>query len=164
MDCYGKYTHHKENCRQCQYQLSCRYYTGTEKKIRRREHIVSFDAAQELLECADCDHIPGSEPAENRSPEFVSALSRFFRYMLDLDDYSVGIIAEVVSPSEKAKHCTIPYLGKVHGCSRQAMHGKVMRLISEHPELAGLFRDTLYKLSGARQSFLRHRAKAALRS
>ena len=161
MDCYGKYTHNHDNCCQCQYHLSCRYYTGTEKKFRDRDHIVSFEAAQELLECADFDHIPGVEPVENRGTELISALSRFFRYLLDLDDYSVGIIAEVVAPSENISHCTIPYLGKVHGCSRQAMHGKVLRLISEHPELSGLFRDTLYKLSGARQNFLRRRAKAA---
>ena len=161
MDCYGKFTHHNGKCRQCRYHLSCRYYTGTEKKLHHREHIVSFEAAQELLECADCDHIPGEEPQENRSSELISALSRFFRYLLDLDDYSIGIIAEVVSPSEKKRHCTIPYLSKVRGCSRQAMHGKVLRLISEHPELAALFRKTLYKLSGSRQSFLRRRANAA---
>ena len=164
MDCYGKYTHNNDNCRRCQYYLSCRYYTGTEKKFRHREHIVSFEAAQEMLECADCDHIPGTENPVSRSSEMISALGRFFRYLLDLDDYSIGIIAEVVAPGDKNKHCTIPYLSKIRGCSRQAMHGKVLRLISEHPELAALFRDTLYKLSGARQSFMRHRANAALGS
>ena len=161
MTCFGKYPAGSSSCRRCEYHLACRYYTSTEKHIVRREHIVSFEAAQGLPECADFDHIPGEEKTVDRKDEMISALSRFFRYLLDLDDYSIGIIAEVVSSGEKIKHCTIPYLGKLHGCSRQAMNGKVMRLITAHPELTALFRDTLYKLSNARQSFLRRRAAAA---
>ncbi len=161
MKCFGKFVIGSANCRKCEYLLSCRYYKMTGKKMDAREHIVSFDAAQELCECADFDHIPGNEEPFDFNREIILALSRFFRYMLELDEYSIGIIAEVVSPENKGVHCTVPYLSRIHGCSRQAMHRKLMKIIGAHPELAGLFRNTLYKLSDARQSFLRRRAAGA---
>ncbi len=162
MKCFGKFVSGDKNCRKCEFLLSCRYYKMTGKKMENREHIVSFDAAQELYECADFDHIPGEQEHFDFNKEIISALSRFFRYMLDLDEYSIGIITEVVSPEKAGTHCTVPYLSKVHGCSRQAMHRKLMKIIGAHPELAGLFRNTLYKLSDARQSFLRRRAANAV--
>ena len=164
MDCYGKYTAGDPGCRNCRCRLSCRYYMRSEKAINRREHIVSFEAAQELLECADVTAVPGCEndPSGFRE-EMLAALGKFFRYLLALDDYALGIVAELVCPTEPGAHCTVSYLGKIHGCSRQAMHRKLMKMLGAHPELATLLRDTLYKLSGARQSFLRRRSNSAPR-
>lgn len=163
MKCFGKFVSGNADCRKCEYMLSCRYYKVTGRKMESREHIVSFDAAQELFECADFDHIPGEQEPSDDSGEMIDALSSFFRYMLELDEYSIGIIAEVVSPGKKGVHCTVPYLSRVHGCSRQAMHRKLMKIIGAHPELSGLFRNTLYKLSNSRQSFLRQRAARAVK-
>lgn len=157
-ECYGKFRTGEPRCRQCEYRLSCRYYKVSGKHVESRDHFVSFEAAQEVRECADFDHIPGCERETDRSQEMISALGRFFRYMLDLDGYTLGIIAEVVSPSVPGTHCTVHHLGDLHGCSRQAMHRKLMKIIGARPELAGLFRNTLYKLSEARRSFLRRRA------
>lgn len=163
MDCYGNYSYARKDCRVCDCRVSCRYYRCSGKKVDAREHIVSFDHADYLDECMDFINIPGLEPAEpNHRSEMISALSRFFRYLLELDEYTIGIISEVVKASRRGVHCTVPYLSRVHGCSRQAMHRKLMKIIGAHPELAGLFRDTLYKLSSSRQSFLRRRAGAAV--
>lgn len=159
--CYGTTPADAAKCRTCEYRLSCRYYRLSDRKMDQREHVVSFDAAHEVLECADCEHIPGCEPEIDARQERIGELSRFFRYLLDLDGYSLGIIAEVVAPSEPGRHCTVHRLGELHGCSRQAMHKKLIKLIGSRPELAGLFRNTLYKLTAARRSFLRHRAMEA---
>lgn len=162
MKCFGKFVIGSANCRKCEYLLSCRYYKMTGKKMDAREHIVSFDAAQELCECADFDHIPGNEEPFDFNREIILALSRFFRYMLELDEYSIGIIAEVVSPENKGVHCTVPYLSRIHGCSRQAMHRKILDIIARRPELTSLLKSTMYKLSAGRQLFIRRRSEQAI--
>ena len=160
-ECYGGHDPALHPCRDCHCRLSCRYYKLSASRMETRKHIVSFDAAQELAECADCDHIPGAEPEPDRRRDRIGELGRFFRYLLELDSYSLGIIAEVVAPSTPDRRCTVRHLSRLHGCSRQAMHKKLMKLIGSRPELAGLFRDTLSKLTAARRTFLRRRADHA---
>ena len=160
-ECYGKAPADAAECRACEYRLSCRYYRLSECKMDKREHLVSFDAAHEVLECADFEHIPGCEPEIDARQERIGELSRFFRYLLELDTYSLGIITEVVAPSAPGRACTVRRLSELHGCSRQAMHKKLMKLIGSRPELAGLFRDTMSKLTAARRTFLRRRADHA---
>ncbi|MBR2345365.1 MAG: hypothetical protein IKA71_06225 [Lentisphaeria bacterium] len=159
MECFGNFTQGSPACKSCDYVLSCRYCQRTGEPSDRREHLVSFEAVQDFMDFADNDHIPGEENcSESETSEIISALSSFFRYLLDLDTYTLAIIAEVIKPQEPGVHCTIPYLSRLRGCSRQAMHRKMMKIIGAHPELSALFRNTLYKLSDARQNFLRRRA------
>ena len=85
-------------------------------------------------------------------------LGRFFRFLLELDDYTIGIISEVITPADpERKSCSVSALSKLHGCSRQAMHRKILDIIARRPELALLLKSTMSKLSRGRQCFLRHR-------
>lgn len=158
LSCYGKYLPGKAQCRRCQWQASCAYYTETAATVESRSHFASFEAMQDWHTlAADCDHIPGNEPEENPAAEIVPMLSRFFRYLLELDSYSVGVICEVIMPRSDNGSCTVSALGKLHGCSRQAMHRKILAIIAAHPELASLLKNTMYKLSESRELFLRNR-------
>lgn len=159
--CYGKYPCGDAPCAKCEYFDSCRYYTATARKVESRSHLVSYEAIAPLIpEGIDDTHTPGCEETEAEHPDMIPALSGFFRYLLELDDYTLGIISEVVSPSSSGR-CTVSKLSRLHGCSRQAMHRKLMSIIALHPELSTLFQNILYKLSSSRRVFLRRRAAEA---
>ncbi|MBR7155305.1 MAG: hypothetical protein IKD22_00575 [Lentisphaeria bacterium] len=155
--CYGKYLPASAECKACPWQSSCEYYTATAASVESRSHLSSFEAMQDWhAQVADFDHIPGEEVPEERSADILAMLSRFFRYLLELDAYSIGVICEVILP-RNGKSCTVSALGKLHGCSRQAMHRKILAMIAAHPELAVLLKKTMYKLTESRELFLRHR-------
>ena len=158
--CYGKFDTGKKVCGKCVYNKSCAYCKATENMVESRSHLVSFEQVENWKEqVADYDHIPGSTHSAHNG--FLTILSRFFRYLLELDDYSLGIIREVIAPSGSDKPSSVSQLGKLHGCSRQAMHRKLLDMIASHPELALLFRDIMFKLPRSRQIFLRKRAATA---
>ena len=161
--CYGSDGHGKfPVCAACEYYSSCRYYAATAAQVESRSHLASFDEVQEwLTDAADYDHIPGEQEEISRRQEkscFISMLGRFFRFLLELDDYTIGIICEVISPHDpERKSCSVTALSKLHGCSRQAMHRKILDIIAHRPELALLLKSTMYKLTRSRECFLRHR-------
>ena len=159
MKCYGKFQKDHADCKICQYAESCRYYTLTAHSVESRSGFPSYEAMQKFLpdQCDD-SNTPG-ESDESTQNELYSMLSSFFRYLVDLDEYTLGIIAEIVSPSEPGVHCTVSYLAKQHGCSRWAMHKKLLRTLSNYPELSTLLNNTLYKLTNSRKLFLRQRAR-----
>lgn len=159
-DCYGKFEAGKKACVKCVYNKSCAYCKATENMVESRSRLASFEQIENWKrDVADYDHIPGTSRPE--SNDILTVLSRFFRYILDLDDYSLGIIREVIAPTENGTPCTVSQLGRLHGCSRQAMHRKLLDMIAKHPELALLFREIMFKLPRARRIFLRNRAATA---
>lgn len=162
-DCFGNPDHHSARCRKCRYRNSCNYYAATESTVNSRTHLTSFEAIQSWLpDCADFEHIPGCEPDENDSAALIPMLGQFFRFLLELDDYTTGIICELISPADRTKKCTVSHLGRLHGCSRQAMHRKILDIIAARPELTSLLKSTMYKLSSGRQRFMRYRSEHAV--
>ena len=159
--CYGSYPSGVNCCAKCEFFDSCRYYTATEKKVKSRTHLASYEAMASVIPDRFSDApLPGEEEeaaAEDRRG-MADAIGSFFRYLLELDDYTVGIISEIISPSAAGVRCTVSQLSKLHGCSRQAMHRKMLSIIALHPELSSLFQNILYKLGSGRRRFLRHRA------
>ncbi|MBE6363418.1 MAG: hypothetical protein E7054_07155 [Lentisphaerae bacterium] len=115
--------------------------------------MVNFDAIQGLCEVAIHD-----EMSDDTVTEFVDLLARFFGYLIDLDDYTLGILFQVMRPDVKDRQ-TVSNLAVKHNCSRQAMHRKILDIIADRPELSILFRNILYKLPAARWLFLYHRAR-----
>lgn len=161
-DCFGQIERTRTRCRKCEYFEACAYYAATTSSVDRRSKLISFEAIQEWLpDAADYDHIPGEPaPGSSRRSTLISMLANFFKFMLTLDDYTVGIICEVVSPGRNsAKTCTVSELGRLHGCSRQAMHRKILDIIARHPELGLLLKNTMFKLSRGRRNFIRKRAE-----
>ena len=161
--CYGSDGHGKfSRCTECEYYSSCGYYAATAALVESRSHLASFEEVQAwLTDAADYDHIPGEQEEIARRQDnnhLISMLGRFFRFLLELDDYTIGIISEVITPADpERKSCSVSALSKLHGCSRQAMHRKILDIIARRPELALLLKSTMSKLSRGRQCFLRHR-------
>lgn len=146
--CYGEFRKDSAACRGCPYGASCEFYALTKNPGRMGEE-VSYEMANFLVECA---YIPDEDTEEN----LVTLLSDFFSYLVRLDDYSLGILLQVIYPGTE-KPQTVTTLAEKRGCSRQAMHNKILDLIAKKPELAFLFRSVLYKLPAARWSFLHKR-------
>ena len=161
--CFGNPDRNSKRCIKCEYRQSCSYCAATESSVDSRSKLTCFEEIQSWLpECADFDHIPGEFEEDSTATDLIPMLSRFFRFLLELDDYTVGIISEIIAPGERpVKRCTVSHLGKLHGCSRQAMHRKILDIIASRPELTTLLKSTMYKLSSGRQLFLRRKQDSA---
>ena len=161
LNCFGKPVNHSARCAKCEYRTSCCYCAATAHLVESKNKHISFEAVHSwLTDSADFDHIPGNDIDEPERLQLIPMLGRFFRFLLELDDYTVGIICELISPSDKnVKHCTVSHLGRLHGCSRQAIHRKILDIIADRPELTVLLKSTMYKLSSGRQRFMRKRSE-----
>lgn len=161
--CYGRPGSRGAVCVNCQYRQSCSFFAATAKSVESRSKLASYEGMQNWIpEAADFDHIPGESENYGQHSGFISMLGQFFRYLISLDDYTVGIICEVINSGNKRTPCTVADLGRLHGCSRQAMHRKILDIIAGKPELSSLLQGTMYKLSRGRQRFIRNRRETAL--
>ncbi len=159
-DCYGKFPNGTAPCAKCDYFDSCRYYAATAKMVNRREkHLVSFEKAAFMIPAeADFDHIPGEEvPGEKE--ELIGLLGQFFRYLIGLDDYTLAMICGVIAGEKENQPCTVSVLSRQLGCSRQAVHRKILAVIAGHPELSGFFSRVMTRLSRARSMSWRNSSK-----
>ncbi len=151
-ECYGNFSASKKCCR-CSFRASCEFYKQTSNENFRSKH-VNYEAASFLAEIA---FIPDETGEDERN--MISMLADFFSYLLQLDDYTLGLLLQIVSPQQKGSHQTVSSLAKLHHCSRQAMHRKILDVIADRPELIVLFRNVLYKLPAARWLFLYKRSQ-----
>ena len=152
IDCYGRYQAKKTECADCEYLLSCRYYTGTVRQMARRRRDVSFEQISEFFPDTSAE-LPPAEMRSSRRRN-IRELAAFFRYLLGLDDHTIGMIREVVLASAAGETMTVAKLSKLRSCSRQALHRKLLRTVSVHRELAALFLGILPKLSSSRKIFM----------
>lgn len=99
--------------------------------------------------------------AESRALKImiITMLGKFFRYLLELDQYTLGMICQVIDP-DSPKEVSVSSIAAERGCSRQAVHQKILGIIGAHPELALLFGPVMRKVSAARRSFRLRRAGA----
>jgi hypothetical protein len=160
--------------------------------MRKHSGMISFEeVAPWLLEIADVIHIPGIDggaeddeknkrsSAKKRSvyrggssgssstllpldPD-LAGLGEFLRFLLSLDDYTMGILAEVISPGNECPGGgrTIADLARLHKCSRQAMHRKTLASVRRYPELAGVLSLVLRKI-GRSRSMMRRKEREEL--
>ncbi|WP_337747108.1 hypothetical protein [Victivallis vadensis] len=127
--CWKNYREISGECRSCTYAEACRLCAATEARMRRPLGGQEFDSvANWVEELADCDHIPGVEPVPAREP-VLPELAELLRYLLHLDDYTLGVLAELIAPSATtARAATVA-------------------------ELAGLLQLTVLKLRKSRREF-----------
>ena len=148
LDCYGK-SIQSSACNDCCYYDSCRYYAASAPGIDRGLNLPSLDCLSDS--CSSWRSpapVPGETDDKKESDERVLTLSElagFFRYLLELDSYTLEILREIIVPSS-GKKCNIADLCKLHNVSRQSMHRKIFRVISKRPELRQLLRSTLDRL------------------
>ena len=93
--------------------------------------------------------------------ELIGMMAKFFRFLLSLDIYTLGLVCQTVAPPDD-EPVTIKTLSRLRGCSRQAIHRKMLSVIGIHPELSALFLLATTKLSAGRKAFLRKRNAAGI--
>lgn len=153
-ECWGKF----DQCgRLCEFAAACRLCTETESRMDRALGGQEFDSVAEWApDLADYQHIPGEEQEE---PEPLTAehnaadFAGFLNFLLHLDNYTLGILAEIIAPSRERKRFTVAELARLHGISRQGMHRKLLDTARKSPELASLLAMTVRKIRRARQEF-----------
>ncbi len=164
--CWGKYKAESVCCVSCEYAAACRYCTETEPAMNRPVGGQDYDSVSEWApDLADYDHTPGDEPEE---PEAATAgyarqcpsggraeeLASFLNFILHLDDYTLGILAELIAPTRSGiGRYSVAELARLHGISRQGMHRKVLDVARKSPELAGLLAMSVKKIQKARRDF-----------
>ena len=162
--CWGKYRSHCE----CEFAAACRLCTETESRMDRALGGQEFDrVAAWAPDLADYRHIPGEEPEEG--PEEFTAepgaadFAGFLNFLLHLDNYTLGILAEIIAPSTERRRFTVAELARVHGISRQGMHRKLLDTARKSPELSSLLAMTVRKIQKSRQEFTRPRIRRPVR-
>lgn len=149
MKCYGHYgdkTKHA-NCADCEFLESCKYYSGCAENagvLHRESSLEGRSFNKDWHE----DQLVAQTGLPNTHISLCD-LAEFARFLLSLDDYSLGIVAEVIRGS-----ASISELAKCAGTTRQNVHTKVTALISRVPELAKVFVPLMPKLTAARRHFL----------
>ena len=162
--CYGKNPGSRIYCRECEFFESCNYYARSRAKMESRLNMVSFEHIQNWSEiAADHQHIPGCDPDEFDTdiappvpvPETdIHDMAEFLRFILELDDYTLGILSQIIVPgADNIRHCSISELARLHQCTRQAMHRKILRAARHNPELGKLLQMTFRKISRSRGQF-----------
>ncbi len=149
-ECWGQF---KADCA-CEYSEACRLFTETEPAMNRPMYGQDYDAVGEWApDLADYGHIPGCEPEEPEAATAAPDLAGFLNFILHLDDYTLGILAELIAPSREAKRYTVADLARLHGISRQGMHRKVLSVARKSPELRSLLGMSVRKIRKARREF-----------
>lgn len=154
-NCYGNYDS-RSACRSCCYRTSCRYYTNNPINDRRKNcECVNYDEIANWAEtAADTSNIPG-ETADAQSDFIgIDKLADFFRYLLNLDKYTLDILKMIFDDCNPVREVpSVAEIAGTRGCSRQAVHRKILDIIKKHPELTGLFSLTLRHLPRNRRRY-----------
>lgn len=160
--CWGKYKAESACCVSCEYAAACRYCTETEPAMNRPVGGQDYDSVSEWApDLADYDHTPGCEPEEPEAATAAPDLAGFLNFILHLDDYTLGILAELIAPTRSGiGRYSVAELARLHGISRQGMHRKVLDVARKSPELAGLLAMSVKKIQKARRDFTAPRRRS----
>ena len=156
-ECFG-HCRGDADCRECDLMASCACISDTEDRIEQHSGMTSVEELDGwALQLSAPAELPGDDP-DDGEPEpttgELTRLSEFCRFIFSLDDYTLGILAAIIVPGDPAaRNCTVSDLARLHGCTRQAMHRKMLASVRRHPELAQLFRVALRKIGRGRTLF-----------
>ena len=153
--CYGQYAS-RPLCKRCDYRKSCEYYTKSSvPSPRPRQEKVSYESIADWhMETADTSSIPGCGGEDGNEAVPLSMLGDFFRYLLNLDKYTLELLKAIFDDQRDEDDVpSVAELASRRGCSRQAVHRKILDIIHEHPELSRLFSLTLRHLPRDRRRY-----------
>ncbi|MBO5900158.1 MAG: hypothetical protein J6Q80_05430 [Lentisphaeria bacterium] len=151
--CFGKFDTRPE-CRNCRYRVSCKYYTGNPVPNCPEGNCVSYESiANWCQEAADPAPVPGEDDPAERELIGIDKLAEFFRYLLNLDKYTLEILRMLFPADGSTGVCSVSDIARQRGCTRQAAHHKILNIIKEHPELTRLFSLTLRHLPRDRRRY-----------
>ena len=162
-ECFG-HCRRDADCRDCDLLGSCRCISDTEAHIEQHSGMTSVEELDGwALQLSIPAVLPESDEEPDEEPEPLTGelaqLSEFCRFIFTLDDYTLGILAAIIAPDgEAVANCTVAALARLHGCTRQAMHRKMLSSVRRHPELASLFQVALRKIGRGKEFFRRPEA------
>ena len=165
-ECFGR-CRRDADCRDCDFLASCSCISDTEDRIEQHSGMTSVEELDGwALQLSTPAVLPDGDEEPDGEPEPLTGdlaqLSEFCRFIFTLDDYTLGILAAIIAPDgEPAANCTVAALARLHGCTRQAMHRKMLSSVRRHPELASLFQVALRKIGRGRGLFRRPEACGA---
>ena len=160
-ECFG-HCRHDADCRDCDLRESCVCISDTEPHIEQHSGMTSVEEldgwALQLSIPAELPDGEDEDPAAAPMTADLTQLTEFCRYIFSLDDYTLGILASIIAPAHGGSDgCrTVAELARLHGCTRQGMHRKMLSSVRRYPELASLFQVVLRKIGRGRAMF-RHR-------
>ena len=144
-ECYGKNCDELELCRWCRWKASCRVYEFFPQK-ENRGHMVSYEQIENWCEqVADKSPLPGDTLEEKESEKITpEQILQFFRYILSLDAKTISMLSRIfASYDNEGEACSVQELADDLGLTRQAVHTRILKTISKHPELRNVFAMTL---------------------
>lgn len=154
-DCYGSYSRRK-SCTNCVYKHSCNIYSRSRNAVDRGSGLVSFDNSVDQWYPAPDSFIPGYEEQTDPRNEMIRAMAKMLRWIMELDGYTLGIVAEIIAPADPGKGgVSVAHLARMRKCSRQAMHEKMVFAVEKFPELATLFQTALRRVGNLKSKFKR---------
>ena len=157
--CYGSFSGNR-SCTGCIYRESCSLYTRTGKSVDRTSGLVSFDNSVDQWYPAPEKYIPGCEELPDHRTETIRMLSDMLKWIMKLDSYTLGIVAEIIAPSRPLPGgVTVAHLAEHRSCSRQAMHEKMLYAVARFPELGPLFQTALRRVGNLKSKFQRYARK-----
>lgn len=153
-ECYGHYSS-EEPCRKCIFKNSCELYTRTEPGISSRLRLTSLDnTLHQWIPAPESDTPGNDDTVYVERNEMLSALAQMLKWIMSLDSYTLGIVAELISPRDAVPgEVNVAYLSRIRGCTRQAMHEKMLAAAEQFPELAALFQTALRKVGNLKSKF-----------
>lgn len=153
-DCFGSYALNR-SCARCIYKESCALYTRTEPAMDRNSGLVSFNNTVDQWYPAPEKYIPGrGEELFDPRSEMINMISRMLKYLMQLDSYTLGIVAEMIAPTGTSPgEVNVAYLAKLRNCSRQAVHEKMLFAVMRFPELGPLFQTALRRVGNLKSKF-----------
>ncbi len=163
--CFGHYCQEKESCKKCEYHIACQLVEKTERKLDQPLGGQDFDEISEFDEHLMVDaevyrkinetnirHCNGCEEGECSCEK--QDLAEFLNFLFHLDNYTLGILAEIVAPSQdSSSRLTVAKMARTHGISRQGMHRKILDIARKSPELSSLLKCVILKIRKSRTDF-----------
>ena len=100
--------------------------------------------------------LPGEceEVRLSRRDEMIASLAKMLKWIMSLDSYTLGLVAEIIAPSAPCPGgVSIAYLAKKRNCSRQSVHEKMVASVLRFPELSSLFQTALRRVGNLKSKF-----------
>lgn len=160
-ECFGE-CKRDVDCWNCIYMSSCSYTTDTKRIDRQHSGLVSVEEIEGWVDLLPAQEPSPDESGEPSAPEQsdvpssfdLAPMMEFCHFLFSLDDYTLGILSELMCARDpRMNKQVVSSLAHIHGCSRQAMHRKMLASVRRHPELAAVFRMVLQKVRRSRQNF-----------
>lgn len=92
-----------------------------------------------------------SSPTVEGDLAITERLGAFLRFLLSLDDYTLGILAAVIQGQND--RLSVAQLARIRHISRQGMHRKTLDAARKSPELAQLLKCVVLKIRKAKGDF-----------